>query len=162
MKNDIIVFQEQRFHFGINPGEFEESFSLNSAWISPANESDRLWRFERKERSIKGDFIHFGALLGLTSAYFNNASQIFMKKTPDGQVLGLCISGTLFQISLNGTKEKLVSIDESVHIPETLPQTIFSRLLRYKRKTIYIVDPILLFRAYHLIFTSRFGDEPAA
>ena len=152
MKSDIIVFQEQRFHFGINPDEFEDNFSLNSAWISPSEISTKLWRFERKNPPEKGYFLHFGALLDLTSVYFNNGSQIFMKRTPERQLIGICISSAIFQISLKKNNQKIIEIDEFDHIPADLPKTIFNHILRYQQKNIFIVDPLLLFRAYQLLY----------
>ncbi len=150
MDKSLVIFQEKNLYFGIFPNEFKHHFSLNQVWISHSGDSSPIWQFEKKKDDLQGQFIHFGSLLGLSQAHFNNGGHIFMRETSDGSDLGICVNGLLMRIPLNQLPNKKLEIDEFSHFPPDIPKTIFSFIQLYKGKHILVIDPLLLFRAYEI------------
>ena len=150
MDKSLIIFQEKDLYFGIFPNEFKYHISLNQVWISHSGNSSPIWQFERKKDLLQGRFIHFGSLLGLSQAHFNNGGYLFLKEISGGSDLGICISGLLMRIPLKQLPNKKLEIDEFSHFPPDIPKTIFSFIQLYKGKYIFVIDPELLFRAYYI------------
>lgn len=150
MDKSLVIFQEKDLYFGIFPNEFKHHFSLNQVWISHSGDSSPIWHFEKKKDHLQGKFIHFGSLLGLSQAYFNNGGHIFMKETSADSNLGICVNGLLMRIPLQQLPNKKLEIDEFSHFPPDIPKTIFSYIQLYKGKYILVIDPQLLFRAYEI------------
>ncbi len=151
MDKSLVVFQENDLYFGIYPNEFKHHFSLNQVWISKSEKDSPVWQFKRKKDPAEGLFIHFGSLLELSQAHFDNGGYIFIKEITAPFSLGICISGLLMRIPLKKLPRKTIEVDEFPHFPAGVPKTIFSFIHRYKGKHIFVVDPLLLFRAYDLL-----------
>ncbi len=151
MDKSLVVFQENDLYFGIYPNEFKHNFSLSQVWISRPEKDSPIWRFTRKKDPIEGNFIHFGALLGLSQSHFNNGGYIFIKEVSNTFALGICFSGLLMHIPLKKIPQKRIEVDAFSHFPPDIPKTVFSFIQVYKGKHIYVIDPLLLFRAYDLL-----------
>lgn len=153
MDNSLVVFQEKDLYFGIHPNEFKHHFSLNQVWISSSGEDSPLWQFKRKSAPLEGVFVHFGSLLELSQAHFDNGGYIFMKEISSAGSsidLGICISGLLMRVPLKKLRRKKIEADEFSRFPSGIPKTVFSNIQQYKNKHIYVIDPLLLFRAFDL------------
>lgn len=151
MDKSLIVFQERDLFFGIYPNEFKHNFSLNQVWISNSGDESPIWQFRRKKDPVEGVFIHFGSLLELSQAHFDNGGYIFVKEiTGVPMNIGICVSGLLMRIPLKKLRAKKIEIDDFPRFPAGIPKTVFSYIQQYKGKHIFVIDPLLLFRAYDL------------
>ncbi|MFH2133099.1 MAG: hypothetical protein ABIK68_22190, partial [bacterium] len=145
-----VIFQEKDLYFGIYPSEFKTHFSLNQVWISHSGNDSPIWQFQRKKDPVDGQFIHFGSLLKLSQAHFNNGGYIFIKEVATA-AMGICINGLLMRIPLKKLPNKKIEVDEFAHFPPGIPRTAFSFVQFYKGKYIFVIDPLLLFRAYEIL-----------
>jgi len=153
MSDSLLIFQENKLHFGMFPDEFEQYFPLNNVWISPEEGKPNIWRFEREKPPMRGKFVHFGSLIGKTPAYFDDTGYIFMKNIPGEFSLGIFIGAVILRIPVKKLRAKKIEIErESKRIPAQLPKTAFRYIQRFQRKNILIINPLLLFRAYKIIF----------
>jgi len=150
MDKSLVIFQEKNLYFGIYPSEFIQHFSLNQVWISQSGIKSPIWQFEKKKDPVQGRFIHFGSLLGLSQAHFNNGGYIFIKETSSTSALGICINGWLMQIPLRKLPDKKLEVDQFNRFPPNIPRTAFNFIQLYKGKHIFVIDPLLLFRAYDI------------
>lgn len=150
MDKSLVIFQEKSLYFGIYPSEFRYHFSLNQVWISHAGNESPIWQFEKKKDPKQGKFIHFGSLLGLSQAHFNNGGYVFIKETSNTSELGICINSLLMRIPLKKLPNKKLEIDEFSHFPPNIPKTVFNFIQLYKGKYIFVIDPLLLFSAYNI------------
>lgn len=149
MQDSLIVFSENIYFFGLLPSDFDQFFSLNKAWISPTEDSSLQWKFEREEEPYQGNFVHFGNLLGLSSATFSETGYIFLKNLSATSSQGVFINQFIMRVALKKMKERnRIEVDEAKGFPPDVPRTAFRYVQRYKRKNIMVLDPLMLFRAY--------------
>ncbi len=150
MKNTLLVFREQNLFFGIRSNDFEQYFPLNKVWISQANNSSQVWRFEGKEKKEKGCFIHPGSLFGFSKFRISQTGVIFLKNISNQLPMGILMNEFLMKISLKKIGTKKIDIEQLKKFPTHLPKSAFHTVQRYKRKNIFIIDPLMLFKAYDI------------
>jgi len=151
MEKSLVVFQEHDLYFGVYPTEFKYHFSLNQVWISNSGDNSPIWRFRRKQEPNEGVFVHFGSLLELSQAHFDNGGYIFIKDMAGVSVdLGICISGLLMRIPLKKLSGRKSEVDTFSRFPTGIPRTIFKFVQQYRGKSIFVIDPVLLFRAFDI------------
>lgn len=151
MDNSLIVFREENIYLGLLLNDFEQHFSLNHVWISPSMQSPLIWKFETKQKPFEGNFVHLGILLGFSPAYFNHSGHIFLKKIHDFSFMGIFMNNFFLQIPFAKFRDKKLDISEVKNYPLNVPKNTFRFVHRFKRKNIFVIDPLLLFQTYNVL-----------
>jgi len=146
MDKSLIVFREKHHYFGIFPHEFERHLLLDQIWISPSDKVPALWQFEGRPFSLKGYLIHLGSLLGLPQISFSHQGYVFLKKYEDQSHWGVFLNDIYLQTTLKKIGKKSRSPAEVTPLAEDIPENIFHSVIRYRRKDIWVIDPVGLFQ----------------
>ncbi|MCP4749709.1 MAG: hypothetical protein GY866_02340 [Proteobacteria bacterium] len=151
MSNSLVIFREHNHYFGLFPNDFEQHFSLNKTWISPSEHSPLIWKFEREQSPSEGVFVHLGAVFGYSPANFSQTGHIFMKKVSDQSSMGIFADNLLMKIPKIKTGDKNIDVEKIKNLPPEIPIKAFRFIKRYRRKNIFVIDPLMLFQACHIL-----------
>ncbi len=148
MSEFIIVFKEQKYHFGLYPSDFEYCIPLDQIWISPLGNQTTEWKFENKDNGLKGTLINLGSHLQLSVISFSHKGNVFIKKMEDGGFLGIFSENAVYQTKIKEADEKnLIEAKKIEKYPPNIPQESYKGFYKYKRKIVYIIDPAKLFES---------------
>ncbi len=150
MNNALLVFQERNHYFGFLSNDFERYFPADKAWISPSSHSRYIWNFKEESIPVKGKFIHPGILFDFPRVSFDQSGYIFMKNLPNRSSMGIFMNNFEMQISLKKIANKKLEIDQMKNFPKSYPRSVFKYVQQYKRRNILVIDPLKLFKAYHI------------
>lgn len=140
MHNNLLIFREQSYLFGLLPAEFENYLPLDTVWISPFQDSPHIWQYETKESAKKGYFVHPGTLFGFSNLSFSENSVIFLTEIKNKMGFGVLMNGYLTQLSEKVTLQKKMDLELVSNFPDNLPKSAFQYVQRYKRKNVLVLD----------------------
>lgn len=151
MNNNLIIFQEKHYSFGLFPEDFEKHLSLDQVWVRPSGISPSIWNFEAKKKDLQGVFVHLGVLFGFPMNSFHHSGYVFIKELPDLS-FGVLMGNYQLKIPTQSIGNTKVGIDEIADLPSNIPKSAFRYAVRYKKRKILIIDPLMLLRSYNNLF----------
>lgn len=154
MNNNLIVFKEQNYYFGIFPEDFERHFSMDHIVVNPSSISTSIWKFEAPQKSLKGYFVHLGALFGFSPVHIQHTGHLFVKESLDVR-FAIFLDNFQMKIPVLEKGRNQIGIDKFHDLPAEIPKQAFRYVLVYRKKKILIVDPLMLFRSYDHLFPAN-------
>ncbi len=151
IKHSVIVISEGNYLFGFDPSLFDGHFPLNEIWISPVLENNKIWNFEKKDASQKGLLINLNQFINQTSVSFHHNGTIFIKNITGetDSIFGFFCNSVIAQITVEENDKRLISMDSVNRLPTNLSPKTISEVIKYKRKNVLVIDPLLFFK-FHL------------
>lgn len=154
MNNNLIVFKEQNYYFGIFPEDFERHMYMDEITVNPSTISPSIWNFEDPTKKRSGFFVHLGALFGFSPVFIQHTGHLFVKESLDVR-FAIFLDNFQMKIPVLEKGRNQIGIDKFDDLPPEIPKQAFRYVLVYKKKKILIVDPLMLFRSYDHLFPAN-------
>jgi hypothetical protein len=148
--SDLFVFREQSHLLGILADDFESHLPLNRVWLSHDNDNSPFWKYEDKQTSEKGYFIHPAMLFGFNNMSFCQSSIIFLNRHQDSMNVGILMNEFLMKIIHKKSGNKALAVELVKNFPSVLPKSAFHFVHRFKRKNILVLNPEGLMKEFGL------------
>lgn len=150
MPNELYVFREQNYFFGILPDDFDTFFPLNRVTITPVESSASLWIYEEKKTGEKGFFIHPASFLGFRKLTFSQSSLIFLINRQESRPLGMLMNEFIVNIALKKAFNKNIEIEAVKNFPKSFPKSVFNYIHRYKRANVFVINPTKMMEEFNI------------
>ncbi len=150
MSSRLFIFQEQAYLFGIQSGEFDKHLLLNRVTVFQDKQHTDLWKYEIKDNSESGYFIHPAALFGFSKIKFSQKSILFIRNQPQSPTFGLLMNDFYIHMTEKRVESKRIEPDVVKNFPPQLPKSVFHYVRRYKRKNIFVINPDALLKEYSI------------
>lgn len=137
----VIIFREKNFLFALDKSQFEQYFLLEQIWIQPSEQSEKLWKYQNKEKKRSGQFVHFGHMLGLHPAVFSHEGSVFLRTLEEGEKTGIYINNFVAQIPYEKASSSFFELGPTVNIPDNTPWKFFKTVFKYKRRRVLMINP---------------------
>jgi len=150
MKHSIIVISEGSYLFGFAPETFDEHYPLNEIWISQDKQNSNIWNFEKKDSSQRGILVNLNQFINPASATFDFNGNVFTKGITGSSdsIFGFFCNQVIAQITVEEKDKRTVDIDSIKKYPDNINIISYSRVIKYKRKNVFVIDPGTFFELH--------------